>query len=419
MESQADKGTRQRRGLIMENKPTLVFIIVLSFIAVLLGYNYFKTPFISEEQARQQQANNLAQEDIEPTPTLMPDEKMFEELSDMAKVAQLIAYPLVIDQQLTEELSGQEVCLECNQSTQLEKIRRIKPGIITIFGTNVATNSAELTIDQIKESSASGSVDPLLAVDHEGGKVQRLSGSGFTQLPDWRSVCQLDISEQKTLFEKSARELASIDINIVFAPVLDMARPGSYLGDRACTDEDQVKQAAQTYIESFGKYRIMSVVKHFPGIGQADQDPHLSSETIALEPKDTQIFQSILEQYPNIGVMVTHVRLEDKLDDKPCSLSSTCLSKFDQVFTDLTVFTDALNMESALESKEERLSLSQAAEQALLAGNHVLVFGKMTDTAQIAKVLKDLTDKYQTDESFKKLVDNKVKRVLRLKLRAN
>jgi beta-N-acetylhexosaminidase len=344
---------------------------------------------------------------------------MFEELSDMAKIAQLIAYPLVIDQELAQELSGQEVCLECGQSTQLEKIKRVKPGIITIFGTDIATNSAELTIDQIKESSVSGSIDPLLAVDHEGGGVQRLSGSGFTQLPDWSSVCQLDFPEQKAMLEKSARELASIDINIVFAPVLDIARPGSYLGDRACADEDQAKQAAQTYIESFGKYRIMSVVKHFPGIGQANQDLHLSSESIALEPKDTQIFQSILEQYPNIGVMATHVKLEGKLDGQPCSLSSTCLSKFDQVFSDVIVFTDALNMESALEGEGERLSLSQAAQQALLAGNHILVFGKETDAAQIAKVLKDLTDKYRTDKSFQKLIDEKVKRILRLKLRAN
>ncbi|MEA2056998.1 MAG: glycoside hydrolase family 3 N-terminal domain-containing protein [Patescibacteria group bacterium] len=400
----------------MESKPTLVFILVLTIIAVLLGFNYFKTPFVRQEQ--ETEFKDLVME-ATPAPTLSPDREIFEKLSDMERVAQLIAYPLVINETLIDELQSETACVSCGDVSKVDRVNQIKPGIIILFGSQISTESAQLVTSTISNNFASDLLKPLLAVDHEGGLVQRLAGEDFTKLPSMMSACQLDSIEQKELYEKSANELARLNIQIVFAPVVDVARSNSSLETRACLDEEEIKRTAQNYIESFGKYRIMSVIKHFPGIGQVEKNLHHFSETIALEPKDTQAFQSLLQQYPNIGVMSSHVRLEEALGGKPCSLSSVCLDRFSQVFPDATVFTDALNMESALEDGGERLSLSQAAEQALEAGNYVLVFDEEANSAQLGQVLKHLTDRYQTDESFKKLLDKKIMRILSLKLKTS
>jgi beta-N-acetylhexosaminidase len=258
----------------------------------------------------------------------------------------------------------------------------------------------------------------LVAVDHEGGVVQRLRGAGFTSLPAWRQSCQLDSSERQELFLQSAGELNQAGVQIVFAPVLDIAQPGSFLGNRACTTNEETVATASDFVTSFAQYGILSVVKHFPGIGSLTTDPHNQLDTVSLSPVDTLVFDQVLNSFPNLGVMTAHVAVENRTEGVPCSLSVFCLDRFPINFPQVLLFSDGLEMESAgleIDSGESK-SLSDRASAALMAGNDVLVFGRTVTADELTAVIEVLAERYESDELFSNRVNQAVVKILPLKM---
>lgn len=446
-------------------------IVVLGLIATLLGYNYFRTPFLKRFANQQQKAQGGQQQvatDLSPSPQPSQVKQVLAQFTPQQKIAQLMVYPLVVDQDLLSELESLEQnCPSCgsagdsveidgdndvdndgldeasasssvkpsaanqNSSTLPNSSRstwshlaQFQPGAVILFGERISTASAQAAINQVKALGRieaeveNATLTPLIAVDHEGGAVQRLSGSGFTRLPAWRQACQLSEAELKELYQQSAHELAQVGVELVLAPVLDLAHgPQSFLASRACLDQERLTQASERFIKAFARYQIMPVVKHFPGIGAATQDLHHGGQVIALGPEDTAAFSQTLQKYPNIGVLTSHVRLQDKLEGKPCSLSQECLQRFPTDFPQVLVLSDALDMQSALDyNGEEQLNLAQVARRAVLAGNHLLVFGRGVTQAELQRVLAELSAQYERDQEFKQVVDQHLQQVLQLKL---
>ena len=427
----------------MKNKSTTLLIAVLAVIAGVLGYNYFKQPLLKRFQ-QQQTETDVAQE--EKTPEIS--------FSANQKISQLMAYPLVVEDQLqptaastvSAQITSTASSIPVDQQAW-DELRAFNPGIVTIFGGNISTSSARLVSDQLKTAFAQSEFRPLLAVDHEGGTVPRLSGEGFSQLPAFREMCQADQGEVEEAFTESARELSQIGVHIVFAPMVDLAANHPVFGSRVCSDHEQASRTAEFFIRAFAQYSIMPVLKHFPGIGNAARDLHNYPQTIQIDPLDANIFRDLLDKYPNIGIMTSHVRLQDKLNGKPCSLSEQCLEPLGKFYPEATVFADALDMESAQISEAQLKSgsatdsaelsatesaqpvaetqassedqdldqLALRAEQALRAGNHFLVFGRSVSAQQLAAVRDRLVELYHSDSGFKSVVDQRFQRVLDLK----
>ena len=226
----------------------------------------------------------------------------------------------------------------------------------------------------------------------------------------------LEESRQE-LLASSAAELSEAGVQLAFAPVVDVARPGAYLGNRACQDSEIVVAAASDYITSFAQFGVLPVIKHFPGIGSLTTDPHFQLDAVNLESQDTTVFEQLLTSFPNIGVMTTHVVVEGRTDELPCSLSASCLGRFPVSFPEAMVFTDALEMAAASEADgDEELALTEIAVRAVLAGNNVLVFGDQVDLATIDEIIGALAVEYQLDENFRSVVDNSVSKILSVKV---
>ena len=204
-------------------------------------------------------------------------------------------------------------------------------------------------------------------------------------------------------------------------------------------------------IEALAARRILPVIKHYPGIGQTTKDLHLFADKITLTGADTQPFSQLLQQYPNIGVMVSHVQLDGMFEGRPCSFSATCLAPFETTFSEVLVFSDALEMksaqiaaqklssnsvpsteattsavftptksatssgekiaESSLSSLKRSFLYATAARAALEAGVDMLVFGQGVSTADLDATLSLLTDWYNQDKEFQQLVDAKLARL--------
>jgi beta-N-acetylhexosaminidase len=349
---------------------------------------------------------NSSQNEPEATPTVVTNEDaVFSNLTTEQKIWQLISVPVSLSETST-----------ATTSAQLEFIYQHNPGFVTIFGSKLSLETVKNFTNNLPASEAG--FKTLVAVDHEGGTVQRLTGNGFTTLPSWANLCTETAAQKISLFETSARELRSAGINIVFAPVIDVPRDGSFLKSRACQSQVASLDTAESYIKIFGEQGILPVVKHYPGIGSLTKDLHDYRAEVYPGSQDTIPFQKVFEVFPNIGVMTAHVIIPDRTNGLPCSLSSVCLDPFPVHFPDVMVFVDALEMKSAVTQDEagEDVSLATTAQMAVMAGNNVLVFGDKLNYQELEAVVDELVKVYAENSEFKEKVDNSVYKILDKKI---
>lgn len=387
----------------MNNSSTKILIVVLFMLAVLSGYNYFQRPFLKFFQAQQIANQQLAS--VTPQPTFSQEQQILDSFSTKQKIWQLVSLPVSLENNQ-----------EASQTAEMEFIYEHQPGFVTIFGSKINMETVKDFTQHLPVAEA-GFV-PLVAVDHEGGTVQRLAGDGFLSLPSWAAICQESTGEKLSIFEQSARELRSAGVNIVFAPVVDVPREGSFLKTRACKDQLDLLSTAEEYIKSFGEQGILAVVKHYPGIGSLTKDLHFYQQEVYPGSQDTTPFERLFSAFPNIGVMSAHVIVPDRTAGLPCSLSKVCLDPFPVHFPDVIVFVDALEMESARITDEngEEVSFEITAKMAINAGNDVLVFGEKVSYDDLSSIVEFLATSYEQDEEFKATVDQSLLKILDLKI---
>lgn len=172
----------------------------------------------------------------------------------------------------------------------------------------------------------------LVAVDHEGGRVQRFR-HGFTALPPAAALGALwrrEPARARRLAEAAGRiageELRAVGIGLDFAPVLDLGRhAGGVIGDRAfAADPEAVALLAGDFLRGLRGAGVEGVAKHFPGHGGVTADSHREL------PEDRRAFAELaladlvpferLAAHGLAAVMTAHVRYP-AVDDAPATFS--------------------------------------------------------------------------------------------------
>ena len=171
----------------------------------------------------------------------------------------------------------------------------------------------------------------LIAIDQEGGRVQRFA-DGFTKLPPLRWFGQqfnLDPAAARSLAHKAAWimavELLEFGIDFSFAPVVDIDWGLSeVIGDRAFhADPEVVSSLALSYTQGMRAAGMASVAKHFPGHGGVAADSHVSL------PEDHRPYTDLIEDLKPYqclidhglqGIMPAHVRYTE-VDQQIASMS--------------------------------------------------------------------------------------------------
>lgn len=172
----------------------------------------------------------------------------------------------------------------------------------------------------------------LVAVDHEGGRVQRFR-PGFIELPPVRQLGRLydkDPKRAKHLAQLlgwlMAAELRAAGVDLSFAPVLDLDRGNSQvIGNRAFhSDGEVIADLAHAYMIGMDMAGMMATGKHFPGHGTAAADSHhvvvsdpRPYEDIAAE--DMLPFERMIN-YGLAAVMAAHV-IYPRIDSRPAGFS--------------------------------------------------------------------------------------------------
>jgi beta-N-acetylhexosaminidase len=216
----------------------------------------------------------------------------------------------------------------------------------------------------------------LIAVDHEGGRVQRFR-EGFTRIPPMRSLGELwDRDEREARAQAAALgrtialELGGHGVDFSFTPVLDLDYSTSaVIGDRSFHRQPHVVAAlAASLIQGLHDGGMAAVGKHFPGHGYVAADSHVDAPVDSrsyeqIEVDDLVPF-SVLAPTDLDGVMPAHVIYPD-VDDKPAGFSPFWLQELlrGRLGFDGVIFSDDLAMAGA-RGMGDVVGRAQAASEA-------------------------------------------------------
>lgn len=295
-------------------------------------------------------------------------------------------------------------------------IERYQPGGLIVFSHNI---ESAWQIAQLNHQVQSRSRTPvLLAVDQEGGDVARIKTS--PPLPSAGALGNTQSAELAHLAgQEAGRLLKSMGFNMNFAPVVDVAKPGSFLGTRAFGQEpEKVAELTLAYSRGLIEAGILPTLKHFPGHGGAAEDSHagqpvVHSDKLELLRGDLFPFRHILSQLKLApAVMVAHVSYP-QLDPsgRPATYSPAILRgllRRNLKFEGLSV-TDDLEMSGA----HLDLDVGERAVQAFLAGNDLLMV--VWTPAVKQKVFQSLLEAARRGRISAKRLDESVLRILKTK----
>jgi beta-N-acetylhexosaminidase len=323
----------------------------------------------------------------------------------------------------SKQLAGQRLMVgfegtELNQDLRF-LIDSIKVGGIILFAGNL------INPDQIKNLCLSvqeyarscGSPKLFIAIDQEGGVVTRLQ-KPFTQFPG--NPYMKDEKDAERFARTTAAELSDTGINMNMAPVMDLAveKNQSIMAERSFGhNPKRVSIMGGTIIEHLQKNGIMSVAKHFPGIGRTTLDSHgempsLDIDIDTLEEADLVPFKTAVKRQVS-GIMLSHI-LYNRVDPNwPASLSPRIAENLlrNQMAFNGVVLTDDLDMGAI----KNHFDIKTVIRQILLA---------QIDIAIICHKGPDIEEAF--DEIFKYMSKNyemkakgieSVKRILQLKER--
>jgi beta-N-acetylhexosaminidase len=265
-------------------------------------------------------------------------------------------------------------------------LERLHAGGVVLFRRNVGTLAEVAALTAELHALPS---HPLIAIDHEGGRVMRL-GEPFTKFPAAAALGRCNDADLAYRVGKAmGMELASVGIDVSFAPVLDVhsnaANP--VIGDRAFgSDPVLVSKLGVAMLRGLLDGGVIPCAKHFPGHGDTETDSHLELPVVRrtrdeLERTELAPFRAAIAA--DVPMLMTAHVLYPALDaDRPATLSRAILT--DLLRTQLgfngVVVSDDLEMRAIADHQ----SIGDAAIATLSAGADVLLVCEHLSQAALA-----------------------------------
>ncbi len=256
---------------------------------------------------------------------------------------------------------------------------------------------------------------PLIAVDQEGGVVQRVKIK--YRYPSAAKVAQMGPDAAERIYNSMAKELASMGVNLNLAPVADLAiNPNNRVivkwGRSFGSNVNSVVQYDTIFINAMHRYGIATSLKHFPGHGSSLGDTHKGFVDV------TNLWQEReLEPYKRLKrktetVMVAHI-FNRKLDPNyPASLSRRVIQGIlrTKIGYRGVVISDDMQMGAI----RKHYGLKESLKLAINAGVDILLFAnqvapkRVVTVDQLIKITRDLLKSGAIDESSIKAANRRI-----------
>lgn len=322
-----------------------------------------------------------------------------------------------------EEKVGQMIMVGLDDNYVTNRMKKLivehKIGGVILYRKNFKTYEDMIKlISDLKKTNQNNKIPLFIAIDQEGGRVNRLPPEILNLPAPYKIVRQNDIN----LVKESANILATIlrksGFNLDFAPVLDIKRfdDNHAIGDRCYGEnKEEVLKFGLPVMKELKSKKILSVVKHFPGHGATKKDSHhflpkIKTDIKILEKEDMDIFGQAIKEGAD-AVLVGHLIVKGANEIYPASLSRRFITKYirKKYRYNKLIITDDMRMKSIRFVYGAQFAIKKAFE----AGNDIIVFrlSEREEEKAIDNIVR-LVKKNQIKESR---INKSVERIIKTK----
>lgn len=297
-----------------------------------------------------------------------------------------------------------------------KKIKKGEVSGIIYFGKNIT--SASNVIQMNKKLKRISKIKPFIAIDNEGGNIQRYQFSKY--LPA-KYIPKLDEDKARKHYKIMAYEMKKLGFNTNFAPVVDLEiNEHSIISKKLRSfsdDPDTVSKYASIFIEEHNKQGIITSIKHFPGHGSAIGDTHKGfvDATRTFMKTELEPYQNLKNYNKMNMVMVSHIFNSDFDNKYPASLSKKTIDilKNDIGFNGV-IISDDLDMGAV----RKNYSLDEIVINSINSGVNILLFSENIGefdpkiSNKVRKIIKKQIKKGNIKESD---IDKSYNKIIKLK----
>lgn len=353
---------------------------------------------LAEKKAREERRNSAVQSYID-------------SLSDSVKISQLFL-----------------VNIEGNSSyapvETFDDGKSLVPGGCLLFSYNIASEPEKIfsfTKSIADFYSENSNVPPYIAIDQEGGDVNRLRGVTSVLWSQKKVADRFTSENAEKLYSSQAVQMRKLGISMNLAPVVEVENPSNsdFLGTRTFGSLEKTLSYGEAEIKGFEGNSVASVLKHFPG--NSNVDPHSGLPEIRVNSAE---FDSYIEPFRTLlpkssAVLMSHaiVTFDTETDELKNERVPACLSKFwisdvvrKKLSFDGLILSDDIFM-GAL--SKNGYPPEKAVVQAIESGVNVI----MLSEKKFGSVAKILIDESKKNSGLLEKINDSVRRVIEFKIK--
>jgi len=299
-------------------------------------------------------------------------------------------------------------------------------GGVILLGHNLQNKQQVKKLISFVKQAAPKGLPPFVAIDQEGGAVQRLRAEhGFSDIPKAIDLAGTVSAKQAFhVYKKMAKELAFVGFNVNFGPVVDLNivpnNPIIGLKGRSYgASSRKVRDYARAFVLAHRQYQILTSLKHFPGHGSSWTDSHEEFVDVTSNWKKSELdpYKWLIKNNLADMVMVGHL-YHPSFSDKgkiPASLSQKAIEtrlRREMGYKGL-VITDDLGMGAV----KKHFEFDDALLRAIKAGNDILLLvdDKLATQAEIARIHKVIRDAIKTKQISLTQIEAAYRRIVEAK----
>lgn len=309
-----------------------------------------------------------------------------------------------------------------SNSDIIQAIQKNHIGQLILYEHNIQ-NTVQLTsLTQNLKQSAPHSL--WLAIDHEGGQVNRLKPHhGFASFPSAQALGEAnDLQLTFEWSEQIAILLKSLGIDLNLAPVVDLntnpSNPIISMKHRSYSSNPEiVYQQASEFIKAHHLHQIMTALKHFPGHGSSQQDSHLGFVNVSETWHENELipYQKLIMSNICPMIMTAHIFNRQLDAEYPATLSQKIIHDLlrNKLKYDGVIISDDLQMKAI----SHHYGMEQAIFLAIQAGVDILLFSNQYPyDPNLAEIISQIIQKLVQNKAISPTrIKNSYDKILQLK----
>ncbi|WP_203568987.1 glycoside hydrolase family 3 N-terminal domain-containing protein [Aestuariimicrobium ganziense] len=302
----------------------------------------------------------------------------------------------------------------------LQAMSKARIGSVVVLGSRIRGRQAMSSLSN-ELSSVNQEVPLVVAVDQEGGQVQRLVGAGFESIPNAGVQGQWPADRLTTQWQRWGAELQRAGVLWNLAPVADVVPPAKVSSNAPIgrlrrnfgTDPERVTRAATAAARGMHKAGLATGLKHFPGLGEVTTNTDFgeAADTVTTEGSaQISVFRDVFEQVNAGSVMVASAVYTQLDPEHRAVFSRKIISDLlrGRLGFDRVVISDDLGAAESVAT----VPVGERATRFVDAGGDVVI---CADPGKVQTMVSALVAKARQDAAFEAKVTAAAGRVLALK----